>query len=380
LHDLHKQIKIEFKKRGNKAIGASEAAPMIEQAAGTIEQAATRNRAIDSDAESDDDGDDEVDVDTQKRRAQVMDDDDYNEANEDEAEIASQVSDDVPDDVEDEENVQIRKRADDDELDDKDSEESPRKNKEIHIHDSAEELESWAKNQEGSAISSFRFDPSGEWCEATLEYTASSHKILMLQLVEKCTKRAVIQSIPGLKSCILDKDNKYTNPSTGEDVVEPAVITEGCNLLAVREFQDVLNPHKTFTNDIAAMLRSYGVEAARACIVREMTAVFEGHHIDVDNRHLNLIADCMTRSGGYVPFNRMGMKNSVSAFMKMSFETTVGVLKESVAAQDRDELKGPSARLVVGNLSSVGTGSFDVLVPTDPIVDEEQDEIMLDFL
>jgi DNA-directed RNA polymerase I subunit RPA1 len=380
LADLHKQIKIEFKKRGNKTIGASEAAPMIDQAAGTIEQAATRNRRVDSDAESDDDGDDEADADTQKRRAQVMDDDDYNEADDDEAEIASQLSEELPDDVDQEMDIQARKNNDNEDEDEEDSEESTRSNKEIHIHDSTEDLDSWAKNQEGSALSSFRFDPSGEWCEATLEYSASSHKILMLQLVEKCTKRAVIQSILGLKSCILDKENKYTDPTTGNELIEPAIITEGCNILAVREFQDVLNPHKTFTNDIAAMLRYYGVEAARACIVREMAAVFQGHAIDVDNRHLNLIGDCMTRSGAYVPFNRIGMKNSVSAFMKMSFETTVGVLKESVASQDTDELNGPSARLVVGKLSGVGTGSFDVLVPTEPIVDEEQDEIMLDFL
>ncbi|KAI5305403.1 hypothetical protein KEM55_008972, partial [Ascosphaera atra] len=108
----------------------------------------------------------------------------------------------------------------------------------------------------------------------------------------------------------------------------------------------------------------YGVEAARASIVREMRAVFEGHSISVDNRHLNLIGDVMTHSGGYRPFNRMGLvKESLSPFMKMSFETTVGFLRDAVLERDWDNLKGPSSRIVMGQTNTLGTGSFDVLAP-----------------
>lgn len=39
-------------------------------------------------------------------------------------------------------------------------------------------------------------------------------------------------------------------------------------------------------------------------------------------RHLSLIADYMTRNGGFSPFNRMGLASSTSPFTKMSFETT----------------------------------------------------------
>lgn len=111
------------------------------------------------------------------------------------------------------------------------------------------------------------------------------------------------------------------------------------------------------------MLTYYGVEACRATIIREMDAVFKGHSINVDNRHLNLIADMMTRGGGFAAFNRIGMRSGVSPFMKMSFETTVGFLKDAVLEGDWDDLKGPSARLVVGKISRVGTGAFDVLMP-----------------
>ena len=96
-----------------------------------------------------------------------------------------------------------------------------------------------------------------------------------------------------------------------------------------------------------------------------MDSVFKGHSISVDMRHLNLIADVMTRGGGFTPFNRMGLKSSVSPFMKMSFETTLGFLKDAVLENDWDDLKNPSAGIVMGKVGKVGTGAFDVLVPVE---------------
>lgn len=156
---------------------------------------------------------------------------------------------------------------------------------------------------------------------------------------------------------------KTRDPFTGVETEHPIVLTSGVNLRAMHAYQSILNPHKLFTNDIHAMLTLYGVEACRATIIREMDAVFKGHSIVVDNRHLNLIGDMMTRGGGFSPFNRIGLKGGVSPFMKMSFETTVGFLRDAVLEGDWDDLKGPSARIVVGRAGRMGTGAFDVLMP-----------------
>lgn len=48
-----------------------------------------------------------------------------------------------------------------------------------------------------------------------------------------------------------------------------------------------------YSNDIYAILCAYGVEAARAVILREIGGVFAVYKIDVDSRHLELIADYM---------------------------------------------------------------------------------------
>ncbi|KAG9771923.1 hypothetical protein KCU75_g7553, partial [Aureobasidium melanogenum] len=49
--------------------------------------------------------------------------------------------------------------------------------------------------------------------------------------------------------------------------------------------------------------------------------------------------------------------------MKMSFETTVGFLRDAVMEEDFDDLSGPSGRIVVGKIGRIGTGGFDVMMP-----------------
>ena len=49
----------------------------------------------------------------------------------------------------------------------------------------------------------------------------------------------------------------------------------------------------------------------------------------------------------------------------MSFETTVGFLKDAVTEGDSENLKNPSARIVTGKISGVGTGAFDVLTAVE---------------
>ena len=48
-----------------------------------------------------------------------------------------------------------------------------------------------------------------------------------------------------------------------------------------------------YSNDIYSGLVTYGVEMARAVILKEVQGVFGAYNIDVDVRHLELIADYM---------------------------------------------------------------------------------------
>ncbi|KAM0201649.1 hypothetical protein ACHAPA_003743 [Fusarium lateritium] len=205
--------------------------------------------------------------------------------------------------------------------------------------------------EQNAEITDFVFDEkSGTACSFTLEFESTIPKVLMLNLVQDAVKKTVIQEIAGVGACTFVEEK-------GAKVIH----TAGVNLQAMQRYSDFIDPNRIQTNDIAAVLAVYGVEAARQNIVQELAGVFGSHGIKVDNRHLNLIGDHMTRNGGFTPFNRMGLNGNVSPFTKMSFETTLAFLKDAVLDGDWDDLSTPSGRLVMGRLGKVGTGGFDVL-------------------
>lgn len=59
--------------------------------------------------------------------------------------------------------------------------------------------------------------------------------------------------------------------------------------------ESILEDDEIYSNDIYAILKTYGVEMARAAILREMKGIFAVYKIDVNKRHLELIADYMVQ-------------------------------------------------------------------------------------
>ena len=108
----------------------------------------------------------------------------------------------------------------------------------------------------------------------------------MVALVENVCQTVVINQVPGISRC-------YALPSESENDKSLNLGTDGCNLTGIWVYADVIDLVKVYTNDIAAILRTYGVEAARAAIMQEISSVFGVYGIQVDRRHLSLIADYM---------------------------------------------------------------------------------------
>ena len=76
------------------------------------------------------------------------------------------------------------------------------------------------------------------------------------------------------------------------------LVTNGSNYRGIWDFSlalgaDVVDLESLYSNDIHAGLITYGVEMARAVILQEVREVFKAYSIDVDVRHLELIADYM---------------------------------------------------------------------------------------
>lgn len=147
--------------------------------------------------------------------------------------------------------------------------------------------------------------------------------------------------------------------------------------------ESILEDDDIYSNDIYAILKTYGVEMARAAILQEMGGVFGAYNIQVDRRHLELIADYMvgvfftrrvdarlfmwdqTFDGGYKPFNRKGISTNPSPLLKASYETTAAFLSEATLFGDFDDLTTPSGNIVLGRPNLTGTGVFDVVMPVE---------------
>jgi DNA-directed RNA polymerase I subunit RPA1 len=272
----------------------SAATPEIGVKSGVVEMAPSggeRERA----ADDDDEDEDEDDASGAKQRANRSEAVSYGPNDDEDDEIQKQLQRDTDDTEEGEERLDFVDEAyggspePEDEMGDKTDEERSR-SREARIK---------GKNEH---VAQFRCDEvGGEWVAFTLEFDAVIPKILMLSLVQEAVKKSVIQQIHRIGKATFEPKKKK-DEATGEEVVtEMLVHTDGSNLRAMQQYGDYINPNRISTNDIAQVLEVYGVEACRSNIVGELSGVFSGHGISVDPRHLNLIADYMTRWVALLP-------------------------------------------------------------------------------
>ena len=292
-------VRKEIKKK-SKDNSLALAMPEIGTKAGTVEMAGPESAMPRGDDDDDDDEEGDGDATSAKQRANRTEAVSYGPNDDEDDAIQKEYERQAEPDEEGEEKLEFFDEAYGGSEDD----EATKEEREIRMQ--SREARVKTKND---AVSMFRCDEAkGESVELVLEYEVSIPKLLMLSIVQQAVKKTLIQQIHKMgKATFVEED--------GAKLIH----TEGSNLRAMQVYADYINPNKTATNDIAEVLEVYGVEAARNNIVRELSGVFAGHGIGVDPRHLNLIADFMTRNGGFTPFNRMGLTGNVSPFTKMSY-------------------------------------------------------------
>ncbi|CAL5041962.1 unnamed protein product [Urochloa decumbens] len=180
--------------------------------------------------------------------------------------------------------------------------------------------------------------------------------ILLTQIAQKTARTIFVRSCNNIDECkVVDKKEE----KKGSYV---ALQTSGVNFEVFWNLRKYISINEITTNDIHMMLKTYGVEAARATIIQEVNNVFEPYGIKVDPRHLSMIADFMTFDGGYRPMNRLGIGQfSTSPFGKMTFETATKFIVEAATHGEADSLESPSANICLGKPAKVGTGIFGLL-------------------
>ncbi len=170
-------------------------------------------------------------------------------------------------------------------------------------------------------------------------------EIAKLNKAREKIMNAKIKGVKGIKRVIVQKREK-----------EYVLLTDGSNLAGVLGVKGV-DPTRTTTNSIYEIETVLGIEAAREAIIREINGVLQEQGLDVDVRHIMLVADIMTGTGKVRQVGRHGVtgeKESVLA--RAAFEVTVRHLYDAAARGELDELKGITENVIVGQVIPVGTG------------------------
>jgi len=139
------------------------------------------------------------------------------------------------------------------------------------------------------------------------------------------------------------------------------LLVEGSGLLAVMGTAGVRGP-LTRSTHIMEVEKTLGIEAARQTIMDEIQYTMGHHGMDIDSRHVSLLADIMSFRGEVLGITRFGVpKMKQSVLMLASFEKTTDHLFEAAVHSRMDAITGVSECIILGIPIPLGTGLFKML-------------------
>ncbi|WP_054845186.1 DNA-directed RNA polymerase subunit A'' [Sulfuracidifex tepidarius] len=162
---------------------------------------------------------------------------------------------------------------------------------------------------------------------------------------------AKIKGIKGIKRAIVQK--------RGDEFV---IITDGSNLEGVLSVKGV-DQSRVETNNVHEVEETLGIEAGREIIIKEIKRVLDEQGLDVDIRHIMLVADIMTRTGIVRQIGRHGVSGEkTSVLARAAFEVTVKHLLDSAARGDMEEFRGVVENIIIGHPIKLGTGMVELMM------------------
>ncbi len=134
------------------------------------------------------------------------------------------------------------------------------------------------------------------------------------------------------------------------------IITAGSNLADVLQLEEV-DAYRTTTNNIFEIEQVLGIEAARQSIVNEIFKVIESQGLNVDIRHIMLVADTMCVSGTLKGITRYGVVSEKSSVLaRASFETPIKHIINAALVGEVDNLNSVVENVMINQPVPIGTG------------------------
>lgn len=182
-----------------------------------------------------------------------------------------------------------------------------------------------------------------------------------------------LNGIPNIDNANVSEDrivsfNKFGDVVTNNNWV---IYTAGVNLIDIRYINGI-NINNVICNDIVAVYNTFGIEAARTTLIREIYLAYERAGPRVNFQHICLLSDLMTMNGYLVSIDRHGSKKSdIDPLSRASFEQPIEQLINSAVFNEIDHMNGVSSRVMAGLVIKGGTGYCDIILDTDMIQNSE---------
>ena len=181
-----------------------------------------------------------------------------------------------------------------------------------------------------------------------------------LQMMFDAIKGAKIKGIDNITRAVLSKTEGSWK-----------IITEGSNLKEVLKVEGV-DADNVMTNSILEVADVLGIEAARNSIIHEAMGTLGEAGLDVDIRHIMLVADLMTNDGYVKAIGRHGVSGKKSSVLaRAAFEITAAHLLHAAMVGEVDHLEGVTENIIVGQPVTLGTGAVNLIYPPKKKGDEE---------
>ncbi|MGD9275552.1 MAG: DNA-directed RNA polymerase subunit A' [Candidatus Pacearchaeota archaeon] len=177
-------------------------------------------------------------------------------------------------------------------------------------------------------------------------------------------KETIISGVKGIEQILIVKKEK-----------DYVIMTLGTNLKKMLERREV-DGNRILSNDLHEVAGVFGIEAARQLIINEIYAVINNQGLDINQRHLKLVADAMTNSGSVKGVTRMGIiaqKESILA--RATFEIPDKQFVNASIKGNREKLVSVIENIILNQPVPIGTGLPGLLVEViGPLVKKEKDK------
>jgi len=172
-----------------------------------------------------------------------------------------------------------------------------------------------------------------------------------LKSIRRITEKLMALHIRGVKNitrAVILKDSKGVL----------FIRTAGSNLSEIMKIKEV-DCTRIYTNNIKEVEATLGIEAARNSIVAEIKQVMELQGMDVDSRHISLLADAMCMDGTIKSVGRHGLSGEKASILaRAAFEETIKHLINGAIKGEEDKLIGVTENIILGQTIPIGTGSI----------------------